>query len=78
MAGSGRSSHRSMVIKVSARGGHAGGRRSAVAFGTWFGPTTVYHATFTDASRLKAGQIFASPVPVGSVKAVTQPRPQHG
>ncbi|CNZ29484.1 MCE-family protein MCE4B [Mycobacterium tuberculosis] len=57
MAGSGVPSHRSMVIKVSvfavvmllvAAG-------LVVVFGDFrFGPTTVYHATFTDASRLKA------------------------
>lgn len=74
MAGSGVPSHRSMVIKVSvfavvmllvAAG-------LVVVFGDFrFGPTTVYHATFTDASRLKAGQkVRIAGVPVGSVKAV--------
>ncbi len=74
MAGSGVPSHRSMVIKVSvfavvmllvAAG-------LVVVFRDFrFGPTTVYHATFTDASRLKAGQkVRIAGVPVGSVKAV--------
>lgn len=67
-------SHRSMVIKV--------GIFTAimlfvsavlvVVFGEFrFGPTNVYHANFTDASRLKAGQkVRMAGVSVGSVKGL--------
>src|SRR4029079_6687130 len=43
-----------------------------VIFGEFrFASTNTYHATFTDASRLKAGQdVRISGVPVGSVKDV--------
>ncbi|QUR69067.1 virulence factor Mce family protein [Mycobacterium spongiae] len=74
MAGSGIPSHRSMVIKVSifAVIMLIVATALVVVFGDFrFGPTTVYHATFTDASRLKAGQkVRIAGVPVGSVKAV--------
>ncbi|MEE3064854.1 MAG: MCE family protein [Actinomycetota bacterium] len=74
MAGSEMPSHRSMVIKVSiftvvmllvAAG-------LVVVFGDFrFGNESTYHATFTDASRLKAGQkVRISGVPVGSVNGV--------
>jgi phospholipid/cholesterol/gamma-HCH transport system substrate-binding protein len=67
-------SHRSMVIKVSlfaltmllvAAG-------LVVVFGDFrFGPESTYHATFIDASRLKAGQkVRISGVPVGSVQGL--------
>src|ERR1700742_4150746 len=67
-------SHRSMVIKVSvftvvmllvAAG-------LVVVFGDFrFGPESTYHATFIDASRLKAGQkVRISGVPVGAVSGV--------
>ena len=43
-----------------------------VTFGEFrFGPSNTYHAKFTDASRLKAGQdVRIAGVPVGSVKEV--------
>ncbi|MEE6136752.1 MCE family protein [Mycobacterium sp. 050128] len=74
MAGSEMPSHRSMVIKVSiftvvmllvAAG-------LVVVFGDFrFGDESTYHATFIDASRLKAGQkVRISGVPVGSVNGV--------
>lgn len=67
-------SHRSMLIKVGiftvsmllvAVG-------LVVIFGEFrFGPSNTYHATFTDATRLKSGQkVRISGVPVGSVKSV--------
>ena len=42
-----------------------------VVFGDFrFAPETTYHATFTDASRLKAGQkVRIAGVPVGAVSA---------
>jgi phospholipid/cholesterol/gamma-HCH transport system substrate-binding protein len=74
MAGSGLPSYRSMVIKVSifAAAMLVVAAGLVVIFGDFrFGPTNVYHATFTDASRLKAGQkVRIAGVPVGSVKAV--------
>jgi phospholipid/cholesterol/gamma-HCH transport system substrate-binding protein len=74
MADSELPSHRSMVIKVSiftvamllvATG-------LVVVFGDFrFGPESTYHATFIDASRLKAGQkVRISGVPVGSVQGI--------
>lgn len=67
-------SHRSMLVKVGiftvtmllvAVG-------LVVIFGEFrFGPSNTYHANFTDATRLKAGQkVRISGVPVGSVKGV--------
>ncbi|ORJ55709.1 MCE family protein [Mycobacterium simiae] len=74
MVGSEMPSHRSMVIKVSiftvtmllvAAG-------LVVVFGDFrFGDENTYHATFIDASRLKAGQkVRISGVPVGSVTGI--------
>ena len=74
MADAGMPSHRSTVIKVSifavtmlivAAG-------LVVVFGSFrFGPEASYHATFTDASRLKAGQkVRIAGVPVGAVSGV--------
>ncbi len=74
MAAGGMPSHRSMVIKVSiftvAMVLVAAGL--VVVFGDFrFGPETAYHATFTDVSRLKAGQkVRIAGVPVGSVEGV--------
>jgi phospholipid/cholesterol/gamma-HCH transport system substrate-binding protein len=74
MAGTGIPSHRSMVIKVSiftvAMLLVAAGL--VVVFGDFrFGPESTYHATFTDASRLKAGQkVRIAGVPVGAVSGV--------
>jgi phospholipid/cholesterol/gamma-HCH transport system substrate-binding protein len=74
MAASGMPSHRSMVIKVSAFVVamllvSAG---LVVVFGDFrFGPESTYHATFADASRLKAGQkVRIAGVPVGAVSSV--------
>jgi phospholipid/cholesterol/gamma-HCH transport system substrate-binding protein len=67
-------SHRSVVINVSiftvAMLLVAAGL--VVVFGSFrFGPESSYHATFTDASRLKAGQkVRISGVPVGAVSGV--------
>lgn len=67
-------SNRSMAIKVSAFAVAmllvAAGL--VVIFGDFrFGPENTYHATFTDASRLKAGQkVRIAGVPVGSVQNV--------
>src|SRR5271169_347755 len=46
--------------------------RSVVVFGSFrFGPESTYHATFTDASRLKGGQkVRIAGVPVGAVSGV--------
>jgi phospholipid/cholesterol/gamma-HCH transport system substrate-binding protein len=74
MAAGGMPSHRSMVVKVSiftmvmlivAIG-------LVVIFGDFrFGPVGTYHATFTDVSRLKAGQkVRIAGVPVGSVQGI--------
>lgn len=67
-------SHRSMLVKV----GIFTATMLLVAvglvviFGEFrFGPSSTYHATFTDATRLKAGQkVRISGVPVGAVKGV--------
>ncbi|CPR11234.1 virulence factor Mce family protein [Mycobacterium bohemicum DSM 44277] len=67
-------SHRSMVINVSiftvAMLLVAAGL--IVVFGDFrFGPESTYHATFTDVSRLKAGQkVRIAGVPVGSVSGI--------
>jgi phospholipid/cholesterol/gamma-HCH transport system substrate-binding protein len=74
MASSELPSHRSMVIKVSvftvAMLLVAAGL--VVVFGDFrFGDENTYHATFIDASRLKAGQkVRISGVPVGSVDGI--------
>jgi phospholipid/cholesterol/gamma-HCH transport system substrate-binding protein len=71
MAATGMPSHRSMVIKVSVFAAAmllvAAGL--VVVFGDFrFGPESTYHATFTNVSRLKAGQkVRIAGVPVGSV-----------
>ncbi|MCV7076914.1 MCE family protein [Mycobacterium szulgai] len=74
MAGGGMPSHRSMVIKVSifAAVMLLVAVALVVVFGDFrFGPESTYHATFTDASRLKAGQkVRIAGVPVGAVKGV--------
>ncbi|SON60543.1 hypothetical protein MSIMFI_02038 [Mycobacterium simulans] len=74
MAGEGMPSHRSMVIKVSvfAVVMLLVAAALVVVFGDFrFGPETSYHATFTDVSRLKAGQkVRIAGVPVGAVKGV--------
>ncbi len=74
MAASGMPSHRSMVIKVSIFAVvmllvSAG---LVVIFGDFrFGPESTYHATFTDVSRLKAGQkVRIAGIPVGAVSGV--------
>src|SRR6201994_3078964 len=67
-------SHRSMVIKVSvfAVAMLLVAAGLVVVFGDFrFGPESTYHATFIDASRLKAGQkVRISGVPVGSVQGI--------
>jgi phospholipid/cholesterol/gamma-HCH transport system substrate-binding protein len=74
MAGTGIPSHRSMVIKVSiftvAMLLVAAGL--VIVFGDFrFGPESTYHATFTNVSRLKAGQkVRIAGVPVGAVSGV--------
>ncbi len=74
MAASGMPSHRSMVIKVSiftvAMLLVSAGL--VVIFGDFrFGPESTYHATFTNVSRLKAGQkVRIAGVPVGAVSGV--------
>ena len=74
MAATGMPSHRSMVIKVSiftvAMLLVAAGL--VVVFGDFrFGPESTYHATFSDASRLKSGQkVRIAGVPVGAVSGV--------
>ena len=74
MAESALPSHRSMVIKVSlfAMAMLLVAAGLVVVFGDFrFGPESTYHATFIDASRLKAGQkVRISGVPVGSVQAL--------
>src|SRR5271168_2638118 len=74
MAESGMPSHRSMVIKVSlfAVAMLLVAAGLVVVFGDFrFGPESTYHATFIDASRLKAGQkVRISGVPVGSVQGL--------
>jgi phospholipid/cholesterol/gamma-HCH transport system substrate-binding protein len=67
-------SHRSMVIKVSifAVAMLLVSAGLVVVFGQFrFGPEATYHATFIDASRLKAGQkVRIAGVPVGDVKDI--------
>ncbi|OBF87951.1 mammalian cell entry protein [Mycobacterium sp. 852002-51163_SCH5372311] len=67
-------SHRSMVIKVSifAVAMLLVSAALVVVFGQFrFGPEETYHATFIDASRLKAGQkVRIAGVPVGDVKEI--------
>src|ERR1700743_3290805 len=74
MAATGMPSHRSMVIKVSifALAMLLVSAGLVVVFGDFrFGPESTYHATFIDASRLKAGQkVRISGVPVGSVSGL--------
>jgi phospholipid/cholesterol/gamma-HCH transport system substrate-binding protein len=74
MAAAGIPSHRSMLIKVSifAVAMLAVAAGLVVVFGDFrFGPESDYHATFTDASRLKAGQkVRIAGVPVGAVSGV--------
>jgi phospholipid/cholesterol/gamma-HCH transport system substrate-binding protein len=74
MAESALPSHRSMVIKVSlfALAMLLVAAGLVVVFGDFrFGPESTYHATFIDASRLKAGQkVRISGVPVGSVQGL--------
>jgi phospholipid/cholesterol/gamma-HCH transport system substrate-binding protein len=74
MASSELPSHRSMVIKVSifAVAMLLVAAGLAVVFGDFrFGPESTYHATFIDASRLKAGQkVRISGVPVGAVSGI--------
>ena len=74
MAGTGLPSHRSMVIKVSifAVAMLLVAAVLGVVFGDFrFGPESTYHATFTDVSRLKAGQkVRIAGVPVGSVSSL--------
>ncbi len=74
MADSGKVSHRSMLIKV---GSFAlimllVATALVVVFGDFrFGPESTYHATFTNASRLKAGQkVRIAGVPVGAVSGI--------
>jgi phospholipid/cholesterol/gamma-HCH transport system substrate-binding protein len=74
MAAAGIPSHRSMLIKVSifAVAMLVVAASLVVVFGDFrFGPESTYHATFTDASKLKAGQkVRISGVPVGAVTGV--------
>ncbi|KZS57978.1 mammalian cell entry protein [Mycobacterium kansasii] len=74
MAGGGMPSHRSMVIKVSifALAMLLVAAALVVVFGDFrFGPEATYHATFTNASRLKAGQkVRIAGIPVGAVSGV--------
>src|ERR1700678_3092177 len=74
MAESSMPSHRSMVIQVSlfALAMLLVAAGLVVVFGDFrFGPESTYHATFIDASRLKAGQkVRISGVPVGAVSGV--------
>ena len=74
MASSGIPSHRSMVIKVSAFAVTMLLVAAAlvVVFGDFrFGPESTYHATFTNVTRLKAGQkVRIAGVPVGSVQGI--------
>jgi phospholipid/cholesterol/gamma-HCH transport system substrate-binding protein len=74
MAASGMPSHRSMMIKVSifAVAMLLVSAALVVIFGDFrFGAENTYHATFTDASKLKAGQkVRIAGVPVGAVSDV--------
>ena len=74
MASTGIPSHRSMVVKVSAFAVTMLLVAAAlvVVFGDFrFGPESTYHATFTNVTRLKAGQkVRIAGVPVGSVQGI--------
>jgi phospholipid/cholesterol/gamma-HCH transport system substrate-binding protein len=74
MAASGMPSHRSMLIKVSifAVSMLLVSAALVVIFGDFrFGAENTYHATFTDASKLKAGQkVRIAGVPVGAVSGL--------
>jgi phospholipid/cholesterol/gamma-HCH transport system substrate-binding protein len=74
MAAAGVPSHRSILIKVSifAVAMLVVAASLVVVFGDFrFGPESTYHATFTDASKLKAGQkVRIAGVPVGAVSGV--------
>src|SRR5215472_16223728 len=74
MAASGVPSHRSMLIKVSifAVAMLLVSAALVVVFGDFrFGPESTYHATFTNASKLKAGQkVRIAGVPVGAVSGL--------
>jgi phospholipid/cholesterol/gamma-HCH transport system substrate-binding protein len=74
MAAAGMPSHRSMLIKVSifAVAMVLVSASLVVVFGDFrFGPESTYHATFTDVSKLKAGQkVRIAGVPVGAVSGV--------
>ena len=74
MASENMPSHRSMVIKVSvfAVAMLVVAAGLVVVFGDFrFGPESTYHATFIDASRLKAGQkVRIAGVPVGKVSGL--------
>ncbi len=74
MASGNMPSHRSMVIKVSvfAVAMLLVAAGLVVVFGDFrFGPASTYHATFIDASRLKAGQkVRIAGVPVGAVSGL--------
>ncbi|OBH02696.1 MCE family protein [Mycobacterium sp. E1747] len=74
MAAQSMPSHRSMMIKVSifAVAMLIVSAGLVVVFGDFrFGPESTYHATFTDVSRLKAGQkVRIAGVPVGAVSGV--------
>lgn len=74
MASGAMPSHRSMVIKVSifAVVMLLVSAALVIVFGDFrFGPEATYHATFIDASRLKAGQkVRIAGVPVGSVQGI--------
>src|ERR1700742_3916438 len=74
MAAGGIPSHRSMAIRVSifAVAMLLVSAGLVVVFGDFrFGPESTYHATFTDASRLKSGQkVRIAGVPVGAVEGM--------
>ena len=74
MASTGIPSHRSMVIKVSAFAVTmllVAAALVVVFVDFRFGPESTYHATFTNVTRLKAGQkVRIAGVPVGSVQGI--------
>jgi phospholipid/cholesterol/gamma-HCH transport system substrate-binding protein len=74
MAAAGVPSHRSMLIKVCifALAMLVVSASLVIVFGDFrFGPESTYHATFTDVSKLKAGQkVRIAGVPVGAVSGV--------
>jgi phospholipid/cholesterol/gamma-HCH transport system substrate-binding protein len=74
MATGGKVSHRAMLIKVSAFALTMlfVAAVLVVVFGDFrFGPESTYHATFTNASRLKSGQkVRIAGVPVGAVSGI--------